>query len=291
MKLSKRAQVATIVSALAVVALTAPDASSRADTTPPVLKSPVKASFVVGGQLGIGYHPDCSSDPHEIWTTLPAKFAWTGSDNSGSVRYSLDQSTGYDGRTEIFTNSTRTSYRHASDNSSQACGGGNGTVYEWELTASDPAGNRTTNNVYGGQMRLTQDTGTADSDGYAPKAFIAYAGAWHQSLCACWSDGGTHRTAAAGASARITFEHKPDGLHVTYPMHVGLIMHTGPDRGEVKVYVGGVLKATVDTFAATSRPRVMVWQTSIAEAGTPVRIVNVATPGRARIDLDAVVTN
>jgi hypothetical protein len=73
-------------------------------------------------------------------------------------------------------------------------------------------------------------------------------------------------------------------------MHVGLIMHTGPDRGKVKVYVNGTLQATVDTYATTSRPRVMVWQT-IAAAGSTVKIVNAATPGRTRIDLDAIVTN
>jgi hypothetical protein len=67
-------------------------------------------------------------------------------------------------------------------------------------------------------------------------------------------------------------------------------MHTGPDRGKVKVYLNGALRKTVDTYAATSRPRVMVWQASVNQ-GDVVKIVNAATPGRSRIDLDAVVVN
>jgi hypothetical protein len=60
------------------------------------------------------------------------------------------------------------------------------------------------------------------------------------------------------------------------------------------VYVDGVLKGTVDTYAATSQPRMVVWQTAVGGVGASnptIKIVNLATPGRPRIDLDAVLTN
>jgi hypothetical protein len=289
-----RAQLVAVAGAVALLAVgTSTTASSAPDVTPPTLNAPVKASFTVGGQLSAGTHPDCYSDPNEVWAYLPATFKWTGSDASGYVRYSLVQNTGAVGPEDVFTNSTQTSYSGGySDNSSQDCGGGNWTVYQWDLSASDAAGNTTTKQVYGGRMRLTQDNSLADHDNYAPAAVVSYAGSWQLASCACWSQQGVHKTTAAGASATIGFNDSGPFTTTapTYPMHVGLIMHTGPDRGKFKVYVAGVLKATVDTYAASSKPRVMVWQTSLAQKST-IKVVNVGTAGRARIDLDAVVTN
>jgi hypothetical protein len=282
--------VAAALSAIVGISFISP-VEAAPDTTPPTLNAPIKASFTVGGQLTLGYHPDCSSDPDEVWADLPATFKWRGTDNAGAVRYTLEQNTGVNGQEEVFTGSTQTTYHTSSDNSSQACGGGNHTVYEWNLTATDTAGNSTTKNVYGGRMRLTQDHNLVDHDDYAPAAIISYAGTWQLASCQCWSQGGVHKIQAKGASAQIRFDDTEGFGHPQYPMHVGLIMHTGPDRGKFQVYLNGVLKGTVDTFARVSKPRVMVWQISVPEEGSVIKIVNQATAGRPRIDLDAVVTN
>jgi hypothetical protein len=166
-------------------------------------------------------------------------------------------------------------------------------VYEWNLTASDAAGNSTTKNIYGGRMRLTQNNNLADQSHYAPRAIISYTGSWQLASCKCWSQGGTHKTQALGAAAEIRFDDNEGyaTLAPTYPMHVGLVMHKGPDRGKFKVYVNGVLKGTIDTYAAVSKPRVVVWQVALPQRGSVVKIVNQATAGRSRIDLDAVITN
>jgi hypothetical protein len=289
MSLSKHATVALAGSALLGL-LTAIPVSAAVDTTPPVLSAPVKASFTVGGQLSADYQPDCYSEP-EVWAWLPVNFKWRGSDNSGSVRYTLEQTDGNSGTYEVLTNTTQTSYTSISANDDQSCGGGNTTYFQWDLVARDPAGNETSKVIYGGQMRLTQDSNVVDQTGYAPAARINYSGSWALANCRCWSGGQTHKSTAAGAAATIRLDNNYVGFRdPTYPAHVGLIMHTGPDRGKVKVYVNGVLKKTVDTFAATSRPRVMVWQASVNQ-GDVVKIVNAATPGRSRIDLDAVVVN
>jgi hypothetical protein len=71
--------------------------------------------------------------------------------------------------------------------------------------------------------------------------------------------------------------------------HVALIMAKGPARGKASVYVDGVYRATVDTYAAGNVNRVVVWEAEFAgTANHTVKVVNQATAGRPRIDVDAV---
>ncbi len=274
-------------------------AQSAIDTTPPTLNAPVKSSFTVGQQIPVGYVPDCGDgESWDLRMGVGENFKWTGSDASGPVRYSLVENTGLDGAVEVFAGSAQTSYAGLGANSNQDCGGGNSTVYEWNLTATDAAGNATTRNIYGGRIRLTQDNNLADLADYANKPQIAYTGAWPLSSCACWSQNGVHKTSAKGAAATIKvalpFSQFPASAVSTNYTHVGLVMHKGPDRGKFQVYVNGVLKGTVDTYAATNQPRMVVWQTALGGASasnSTIKIVNLATPGRPRIDLDAVLTN
>lgn len=276
-------------------------AQSATDTTPPTLKAPIKASFVVGSQIDPGVLPDCGDPSHtadlRLW--VPETFSWRGSDDSGAVTYDLDELTPNSEDLVLSDSASRTYSGVLGSNTSQDCGGGNWTIYQWQLTARDGAGNETTKNVYGGRIRLTQegagDDAAADEQGYAVQPTLTYKGAWSHASCACWSAGGVQRTTAKGASASIKvtlpFNYgstlPPEAANVT---HVGLVMHKGPGRGAFKVYVNGVLKGTVDTYAATNQPRTVVWQGSVTGTST-VKIVNVATKGRPRIDLDAVLTN
>jgi hypothetical protein len=73
---------------------------------------------------------------------------------------------------------------------------------------------------------------------------------------------------------------------------VALVMETGPNRGAFELWIDGRLRAVVDTYAATTQHRTMVWTGQLrgTDAHT-VELVNLATPGRPRIDLDAVVTS
>jgi len=271
-------------------ALLSSPAQSAVDTTPPTLNAPLKASFAVGAQIPLGAPQDCGGEPWDLRLDVPVNFKWRGSDDSGAVRYDLVQNTGYDGANDVFVDSPQTSHGGWGTNTDQACGGGNHSVYEWNLTARDAAGNTTTRNVYGGRIRLTQDNNLTDTAGYASRPTVVYDRSWQLASCACWSQGGVHKTTTAGASATITFEPSPDSRG--YPaVHVGLVMHQGPDRGKFKVYVDGVLKSTVDTYAATKKPRSVVWQSALSDWSSKVKIVNAATRGRARIDLDAVLTN
>jgi hypothetical protein len=280
---------------VASAATLAPLASAGAadDVSPPVLTTPVKASFRVGDQLETGRPQDCGDDPHDIRVhQVPMTFSWSGSDDSGPVSYSLEQETGRDGPSEVLVDSPATSYEGlVGSNGDQNCGGGNPSVHAWHLTASDPSGGSTTNDVYGGRIRLTQDSGASDLAGYATLPTLAYTGSWAESRCVCWSDGTAHRSTAAGASVTIV----PTRFTV-FPSnatnhHVALVMAKGADRGRFAIYVDDQLRTTVDLYAATSRSRNVVWQTAFRDFGHNIRLVNLATPGRPRIDLDAVLTN
>jgi hypothetical protein len=69
-------------------------------------------------------------------------------------------------------------------------------------------------------------------------------------------------------------------------------MEKAPNRGKFTLFVDGVNRGTVDTFSPVATHRVIVWSGRVPRAGDHVvKIVNQATAGRARIDLDAVLTN
>ena len=71
---------------------------------------------------------------------------------------------------------------------------------------------------------------------------------------------------------------------------VELVSRTGPARGKARIYVNGVLKATVDLYAASYQNQRVVWTaswSSTAKRTITVRVVG--TSGRPRVDLDAFV--
>ena len=71
---------------------------------------------------------------------------------------------------------------------------------------------------------------------------------------------------------------------------VALVMALGPGRGRASIRIDGTWLTNIDTFAAVNTNRVVVFRRMPAGTHT-LTIVNQATPGRPRIDLDAVMTN
>lgn len=113
----------------------------------------------------------------------------------------------------------------------------------------------------------------------------SYTGTWGVSTCTCWSGGSARRTSAKGARANFTFDY-------TGPHPVALVMEKAPNRGRAQIYVDGVLRATIDTYSATVKHRSVVWIGTLKTAGRhTVSVVNMATPGRSRIDVDAVMVS
>ena len=282
-----------LISTLAALAGIGPAGAAVAldsDTIPPSLVTPAKSSWVVGSQVSQDYVPDCASDfrwgTGQVWVSAYQTFAWRGSDDSGSVTYSLVENTKGTGVGVERDLGTDTSLTWYTTNANQECGGGAWMTSDWDITATDASGNATTNNVRGGLFTFSQENNRYDDSFYATKTRITYSLGWANAHCACWSDRGVRKTVRSGASATLTFFDSRDGSQT----HVGLVMHTGPDRGKFRVLINGRLRATVDLYAAINTPRVIVWQGTVQPTDV-MKLVNLATPGRPRIDLDGVLTN
>ena len=62
----------------------------------------------------------------------------------------------------------------------------------------------------------------------------------------------------------------------------------GPTRGTARIYVNGVLQATVKTWASTFQHKQVLYQQRwSSDATRSIRIVVVGTSGHPRVDLDA----
>jgi Divergent InlB B-repeat domain len=128
--------------------------------------------------------------------------------------------------------------------------------------------NRPVSASFTASAKLHQETGAT------------FNGTWKNSTCACYSGGAGKHTGAAGASASFTFTGNV----------IKFVSERGSTRGSFKVYIDGVLKATVSDYSATTQDAVIVWHTSFAAVGKhTLKIVNVGTSGHPRIDVDAFV--
>ncbi|WP_295659250.1 hypothetical protein [uncultured Nocardioides sp.] len=279
MKAPANLLVATLTAAGILAA--APAAGSVADNTPPVLTSPAVPSFVVGSQLGVDFQSAYAS-PGTITAAAPLTFKWSATDASGEVRYDLVEINNAVGPIPVFEDGTELSHRFLGYNDDDDF-----ATDSFEVTARDTYGNAVTRVVRGNRTRLTQENNVSHaSRPEIAQPTIAYAGTWGSSACACWTGKAVRRTTSRGASATATVTI-PDGGAT----HLALVMHAGPDRGRFQVFVDGTLRGTVDTYAAVSTPRRIVWDTALGRGTHRVKIVNLATAGRPRIDLDAVLTN
>jgi Divergent InlB B-repeat domain len=108
-----------------------------------------------------------------------------------------------------------------------------------------------------------------------------YTGTWRTSSCQCFSGGTDYNTTSSGASASFKFTGNL----------IQLIGAKGSTRGSFKVYLDGVYKTTVNTYITTpNQNAIILWQKGFSTVGThTLKIVNLATSGHPRIDVDAFV--
>ena len=165
-----------------------------------------------------------------------------------------------------------------------ALGGSDDSHQGWHLKAQDCTGNTTTIDIrtkY--ETVVTQEDGR-DSSELVDPGTISYGGAWGTTSCTCASWGAMRNTSAKNASVTFTRTYDRDD-------HVALVMAKGPGRGKAAVYVDGVKVATVDTNARVNTNRVIVFDRWMTAGTHTVKVVNLATAGHPRIDLDAVLSN
>jgi hypothetical protein len=276
------------VSAAFAVALSvvgAPTAAAAHDTQPPVLKTPVKAAFVVGARL------DQYRDTQEghAFYNVPMRLAWSATDN-------VDDELNYDvweypqgaepNRVGNFITETRFDVVGSDDDG--FFGGGALMIDHWGVQAYDNAGNSTTRSIFGASLLVTQDNGSQTfGSPAADSVSVEYVGAWPQAQCNCYADRTSHHTKVAGNAVVITV-HVPPRQDVR---RVALVMDQGPNLGKAQIKVDGVPRGKVDTHNDAEIHKAVVWTRQLKPGTHKIRIVNLATAAHPRIDFDAVVVN
>ena len=270
-----------VLGALALVAgsiVAVAPAASAADTTPPVLNVPSYPAF----QTGVSIGPSGAADDEGAFTgSIPVTLRWDGSDASGICSYKV-QNVYHDGGITLRQQSKATSYSANLTDYAGEYGGGVDTNDFWRVTARDCAGNTTVDQA-SLRPRVIQENGYSATEQPFAEFRLTFQGAWSDSKCTCWSGGAVKKTTAKGATAIFTTYLQRDG-------HIAVVMAKGPGRGKAQIRVDGLTVATVDTRASTAQNRIVVWQGWFAEGFHTVGVVNMATAGRPRIDVDAFMT-
>jgi hypothetical protein len=253
-----------------------PSVNAAVDKTKPTLTLPARAGFVSGTTIG-AMEPDEDGNVFET-TGIRMNVRWTAQDASGICGSSYRRV--YAGMEPDPWSAWAYSMSLTFDSTDyeDQQGGGTGKVEGYDVRVRDCAQNIRAGFVSSLPV-VYQENGA--SYGYGTLA-TSYTGFWGTSTCTCWSGGFDRRTVAAGARANFVF---PSGGPVA------LVMEKAPNRGKAKVLVDGVLRRTIDTHAATPTHRSVVWVATLSRARHTVSVVNVATPGRPRIDVDAVMAN
>jgi hypothetical protein len=247
-----------------------------AETTKPKLTVPPYAQFLQGAQLGPTSY---LSDGSAINNSIPVTVGWNATDASGICGYTLKQVNAGGPPDVLLSRTSATSYQSTVSDYTNQEGGGGGWPVGYSLTAFDCAGNQTTKAI-STTPSLTQDDNSGD---WQPGPVdIVYSGAWQESLCACYDAGSVQKTTAKGATATITFSAAAQDS-------IALVMEKGTNRGRFTVFVDGVNRGTIDNYSRTTLHKVIAWSGRVTTSGDHVvRVVNQATSGRPRIDLDAV---
>lgn len=258
-----------------VVGALSPPARAAIDQTPPTLSVNIKPLFVVGSVV-----ERFTQFPVEYATNVAQLIQWSATDNVGVCSYDLFDQPAGDDPEPILQSSQDTQYTFQAGDYNGDFGGGSFVTVGFYVTARDCQGNATTK-VVSEQVIVNQEDGRSAT---GPSGTLASSGTWATTTCSCFLWERTRRTSQSGA--RMTFTR-------TYEQgdQVALVMALGPARGRASIRIDGMWLTNVDTFAPVNTNRVVVFQRMMPEGTHTLTIVNQATPGRPRIDVDAVMTN
>jgi hypothetical protein len=158
-----------------------------------------------------------------------------------------------------------------------------GTVFTgWNTTGACPAGMSSGTCT----VTMTGNKATTASFSAASKLYqegsASYRGTWTVATCRC-SGGADKYTLASGGSASFTFTGK----------RIQLVSERSSTRGSFKVYLDGTQQTTISNYNATATYNaIVVWSRSFTASGThTLKIVNIATSGHPRLDVDAFVVS
>lgn len=265
--------VGTIVAAVAVAA---PQASAEAEGQPGVAVA-VDAGFTVGAQISASDLSD--DDPWNDYTTdIPETVRWSG-DPETVCGYDVNRL--YAGmapdRLVSWTQTTELADMLSDYNGD--LGGGSNVATGWQVVATDCGGGAPASATLRSAPVVVQEDGRSATAWSIPE--ITYGGSWSTSRCGCASGATQTYTRQKGAAVSITQEFSAGD-------HAALVMAQGPGRGKADVLVDGTLEQVVDTHAHSNVNRVIVFDRSMSAGTHTIEVVNQATPGHGRVDLDAV---
>jgi hypothetical protein len=270
-RIFRRLALAVLTSATAgVIAAPAAAGVTAGDTTPPSVTIDAFTHYVVGTTVDLYY-----SDPNQLEEfRLLMAVKWRATDPLGICNQTITQQT-YEtlgGPTDpILGAGTSTSslspavrvYQFGTGRTNYWRGG-----YRFVVRATDCAGNTSASGVAQASIDVIDDISDA----------FTYPGRWDVAHFSGFAGGTTHFTSTRGAAAAFI----ADGGALA------LVMEKAPNRGSAQIFVDGVLKATVNTNSASTQHRQVVWQGLLPEGQHLVEVVNLASAGHPRIDLDAV---
>jgi hypothetical protein len=193
-------------------------------------------------------------------STIPVRTKWSATDLSGVASYQLQRQTNGGAWSSVsLSSSTATAVAQSLTF---------GTTYRYRLMATDGLGNASAW-VYGPSFAPTI---SQESSGA-----VTYTGSWTTAPTGSASGGSLSYATAAGASATFAFS----GSSVAW------VAFRGPNRGSARVYIDGVLKATIDLNVATNSSRRVAYAFTWGANGPhTIKVVVVGTAGHPRIDVD-----
>ncbi len=247
-----------------------PAAQAAVDTTGPTMSVNAISSLVLGQQTG-----DPFDDGFGLWFADRGAYRvykWTANDPSGICRYTIDEEHTVEGWEyaviDTPTHSTSGQYTFFADEYENS-----DDLSAIRINAYDCAGNVTSVVRPGDYVHVERDYGPTVPSG------------WARTSCTCAIGDSMLRTSTKNASLSTVVNGGGTNLHVA------LIMAKGPARGKAAIYFDGAYVTTVDTYAAANTNRVVIWEKGLpGTANHTIKVVNLATTGRSRIDVDAYVS-
>ena len=258
---------ASMVLGAAIAAFLGSGATAAEDVTGPSLTIPARSAYVIG---------HVTDDPifvdGQLWFAdrgAYRQFTWRASDPSGICRYTVDELHNAEGwyleAERYSTHATTGRYTYKNDDYENS-----DDVGRIRVNAYDCAGNVTSMERPTNYIKIERDYGPTVPSG------------WARTTCTCAIGDSMLRTSTRNVSLSTVVNG------AGRREHVALVMAKGPGRGKAAIYFDGTLATTIDTYAKVNTNRVVVWDKELAgTANHTVRVVNLATSGRPRIDIDA----
>jgi hypothetical protein len=186
-----------------------------------------------------------------LLTTNSVTASWTGTDNTGIVRYELYERIGTTGAQALVQSSLKKSFTRI---------GQSATTYCYQVLAYDVAGN-----VGVGQERCA---GIPYDD---RNEAITYTGAVTQVSAPSGYSGTLTVMDGAGQQAQFTFTGR----------RIGVLCRKDAASGKVQVWIDGTLKKTVDLYSSTTRDKLYIFNTALTQGVHSLALVWTGTKNRA----------